>query len=319
MAQGTTSLLSNTVYAISDTATQFSRAAHKGIVAFTFDAQAVAGMEKQQTGISSHSKGVINEFLEGLTGLLQSPIKGAEKHGLPGVLSGVALGITGLVARPAASILEVTGKTAQSIRNRSKLYHMGPQRLRVRLPRPVNRELPLRPYSWEEAIGSSVLAEADNGLKLKDEHLIMCKALKQGGKFVLITERLILIVDCVSLVNLGKPEFRGVPANPEWVIEADIGIDTVIHADTSEGVVHIVGSSSDPLLRQNQHQFKRGSGARAKRWNNPPTSLPLYQTNLEFARNEEAEELLQVLLSAIEQGKERGWGFVQILHQCNLR
>ncbi|KAI7990467.1 putative vacuolar protein sorting-associated protein 13C [Camellia lanceoleosa] len=319
MAQGTTSLLSNTVYAISDTATQFSRAAHKGIVAFTFDAQAVAGMEKQQTGISSHSKGVINEFLEGLTGLLQSPIKGAEKHGLPGVLSGVALGITGLVARPAASILEVTGKTAQSIRNRSKLYHMGPQRLRVRLPRPVNRELPLRPYSWEEAIGSSVLAEADNGLKLKDEHLIMCKALKQGGKFVLITERLILIVDCVSLVNLGKPEFRGIPANPEWVIEADIGIDTVIHADTSEGVVHIVGSSSDPLLRQNQHQFKRGSGSRAKRWNNPPTSLPLYQTNLEFTRNEEAEELLQVLSSAIEQGKERGWGCVQVLHQCNLR
>ncbi|KAL7225811.1 hypothetical protein ACSBR1_021051 [Camellia fascicularis] len=319
MAQGTTSLLSNTVYAISDTATQFSRAAHKGIVAFTFDAQAVAGMEKQQTGVSSHSKGVINEFLEGLTGLLQSPIKGAEKHGLPGVLSGVALGITGLVARPAASILEVTGKTAQSIRNRSKLYHMGPQRLRVRLPRPANRELPLRPYCWEEAIGSSVLAEADNGLKLKDEHLIMCKALKQGGKFVLITERLILIADCVSLVNLGKPEFRGVPANPEWVIEADIGIDTVIHADTSEGVVHIVGSSSDPLLRQNQHQFKRGSGARAKRWNNPPTLLPLYQTNLEFTRNEEAEELLQVLLSAIEQGKERGWGCVQVLHQCNLR
>lgn len=29
MAQGTTSLLSNTVYAISDAATQFSRAAHK--------------------------------------------------------------------------------------------------------------------------------------------------------------------------------------------------------------------------------------------------------------------------------------------------
>ncbi|PSS01845.1 Vacuolar protein sorting-associated protein like [Actinidia chinensis var. chinensis] len=149
MAQGTTSLLSNTVFAISDAATQFSRAAHKGIVAFTFDDQAVAGVEKQQKGESSHSKGVVNEFLEGLTGLLQSPIKGAEKYGLPGVLSGVALGITGLVARPAASILEVTGKTAQSIRNRSKLHNMAAQRLRVRLPRPLSRELPLRPYSWE--------------------------------------------------------------------------------------------------------------------------------------------------------------------------
>lgn len=26
---------------------------------------------------------------QGLTGLLQSPIKGAEKHGLPGVVSGI--------------------------------------------------------------------------------------------------------------------------------------------------------------------------------------------------------------------------------------
>lgn len=104
-------------------------------MAFTFDDQAVRSMERQQKGISSHSKGVINEFLEvcyfrflapmvaacftssfssiltlhgfriassslvishvtifdlqGLTGLLQSPIKGAERHGLPGVLSGI--------------------------------------------------------------------------------------------------------------------------------------------------------------------------------------------------------------------------------------
>ncbi|KAK3177771.1 hypothetical protein Dsin_002283 [Dipteronia sinensis] len=64
MAQGTTSLESNTVYALSDAATQFSKAAHKGIVAFTFDDQAVARMEKQQKGVASHSKGVINEVLE---------------------------------------------------------------------------------------------------------------------------------------------------------------------------------------------------------------------------------------------------------------
>ncbi|KAJ6753416.1 VACUOLAR PROTEIN SORTING-ASSOCIATED PROTEIN VPS13 [Salix purpurea] len=161
VAQGTTSLVSNTVYALSDAATQFSKAAQKGIVAFTFNDQSVARMEKQQKGAASHSNGVINEVLEGLTGLLQSPIKEAEKHGLPGVLSGIAFGVAGLVARPAASILEVTGKTAQSIRNRSRLYQMGPQCYRVRLPRPLSRELPLRPYSLEEAVGTSVLMEAD--------------------------------------------------------------------------------------------------------------------------------------------------------------
>ncbi|XAR69469.1 hypothetical protein NMG60_11001060 [Bertholletia excelsa] len=323
MAHGTTSLLSNTVYAISDAASQFSRAAHKGIVAFTFDDQAVAGIDKQQKRIQSHSKGVINEFLEGLTGLLQSPIKGAEKNGLLGALSGIAVGMTGLVGRPAASILEVTGKTAQSIRNRSKLHHIGgPQHLRVRLPRPLSRELPLRPYSWEEAIGTSVIAEADYGLKGKDEILLMCKALKQGGKFVTLTERFVLIVSCSSLVDLGKPEFRGVPADPEWVVEAEIGMDSIIHADaSSEGVVHIVGIMSDPLLRQENLKTGGGSGTKGKCWNAvaAANSLPLYQTNLEFMSKEEAEKLLRLLLSTIGRGKERGWGYINLLHQSNIK
>ncbi|BFG24048.1 hypothetical protein CerSpe_103220 [Prunus speciosa] len=316
MAQGTTSLLSNTVYAISDAATQFSKAAHKGIVAFTFDDQAVSGVEQQQIGIATHSKGVINGVFEGLTGLLQSPIKGAERHGLPGVLSGIALGITGLVAKPAASILEVTGKTAQSIRNRSRFYQMGQQRFRVRLPRPLSRELPLRPYTWEEAVGASALVEADDSFRLKDEILVMCKELRQAGKFVIITQRLVLIISCSSLVDLGKPEFRGVPADLEWVIESEIRLESVIHADCDQGVVHIVGSSSNIPLRQNQ-QAKRSSGTGAVRWNNP--TVPLIQTNLELAHQEEAENLLQILLSTIELGKEQGWGCRYLLHRSNIK
>ncbi|KAI9153087.1 hypothetical protein LWI28_005759 [Acer negundo] len=319
MAQGTTSLVSNTVYALSDAATQFSKAAHKGIVAFTFDDQAVARMEKQQKGVASHSKGVINEVLEGLTGLLQSPIKEAEKHGLPGLLSGIAFGVTGLVARPAASILEVTGKTAQSIRNRSRLYHIRSKRYRVRLPRPLSRELPLRPYSWEEAIGVSVLMEADDGLKFKDEVLVMSKSLKQAGKFVIVTHRLILIVSCPSLVDLWKPEFEGVAVDPEWVIESEISLDSVIHADTNEALVHIVGSRSGGLSRKNQHPSKRSSGTSTKWWNDPSTPLPLFQTNLELTSQEDAGELLQILLSTIEEGKGRSWGSGYILHQSNIK
>lgn len=232
--------------------------------------------------------------------------------------AGIALGVTGLVARPAASILEVTGKTAQSIRNRSKL-HMGSQRFRVRLPRPLSRELPLRPYSWEEAVGSSVLSEAGDGLKLKDEMLVMCKTLKQGGKFVIITERLVLIVSCSSLVDLGKPRFRGIPADPGWVIEAEIGMDSVIHASADMEVVHILGSSSDALSRQNQHQHKRSGGTRGKRGSNSATPIPFFQTDVDFTCNEEAENFLQVLLSTIKKGKELGWGAVYLLHQSNLK
>lgn len=317
MAQGTTSLVSNTVYAISDATTQFSKAAHKGIVAFTFDDQPVKMMEKQQRGgVSSQNKGVINEFLQGLTGVLQSPIEGAEKHGLPGVLSGIAVGVTGLVARPAASILEVTGKTAQSIRNRSRSHQTGYQCFRLRLPRPLSRELPLKPYSWEDAVGTHVLLS-----QREDETLVMCKALKQCGKYALITGKLILVFSCSSLIHLGKPEFEGVPADPNWVMQSEIRLDSVILADNDRDVVHIVGSDSDASFTHNQNQQqKRGNGgAKGKLWNNFHTPLPLFQTNLEFTSPEDADEFLKVLMSIIERGKEQGWSSVHILHQSNIK
>ncbi|RDY14648.1 putative vacuolar protein sorting-associated protein 13A, partial [Mucuna pruriens] len=322
MAQGTTSLLSNTVYAISDAASQFSKAARKGIVAFTYDDQAVSRMEKHQATVASDSKGVINEVLEGLTGLLQFPVRGAERHGLPGVLSGVALGITGLVAKPAASILEVTGKTALSIRNRSKPSQLRPQHFRVRLRRPVCREFPLKPYSWEEAVGTSVLVEADDGLKFKDEKLVACKALKEAGKFVVLTERFVLVVFSASLINLGKPEFCGIPIDLEWIIEWEIGLENIIHADSSQGVVHIVGSRPDSILRQNQHSPKVGSGGRTRavRWNHYATThLPFPQKNLELACDQDAANLLQILLSAIEKEKGKAWNYGRILHRAKMK
>ncbi|KAF8369723.1 hypothetical protein HHK36_032255 [Tetracentron sinense] len=64
MTQATTSLLSNTVYAISDAATQFSKTAHKSIVEFIFEDQAAPKMEKQQKGIASHINDVLNDLLE---------------------------------------------------------------------------------------------------------------------------------------------------------------------------------------------------------------------------------------------------------------
>ncbi|GAB2222927.1 hypothetical protein Drorol1_Dr00017059 [Drosera rotundifolia] len=319
VAQGTGSLVSNTLYAISDAATQFSKAAHKGLMAFTFDTSDGDELENQQIAASSYSKGVISDLLEGFTDLLQSPIRGAEKHGLPGVLSGFAMGVTGLVAKPAASVLEATGRTALSIRNRSKLHRMKNQRLRVRLPRPLRRDLPLRPYSWEEAVGTAVLIEAHDGSRFEDEVLVICKRLKDLGKFVVVSERLILVVECPSLVDLGNAEFRGISADPEWIVEVEISLESVIHADVDDGVVHIVGSGSETSWRRNLHQQKRAGGGSSSRWNRSSLLLPLFQTDLVLACKEDADYFLRVLLSTIEQGKQQGWGNTHLLHQSSLR
>ncbi|KAK3210972.1 hypothetical protein Dsin_002284 [Dipteronia sinensis] len=161
--------------------------------------------------------------------------------------------------------------------------------------------------------------EAEDGLKFKDEVLVMSKSLKQAGKFVIVTQRLILIVSCSSLVDLGKQEFEGVAVDPEWVIESEISLDSVIHADTNEALVHIVGSRSGGLSRKNQHPSKRSSRTSTKWWNDPSTPLPLFQTNLELTSQEDARELLQILLSTIEERKGRSWGSGYILHQSKYQ
>lgn len=228
-------------------------------------------------------------------------------------LSGIAFGVTGLVARPAASLLEVTGKTAQSIKNRSRLRQMGYSYYRVRLPRPLSAESLLKPYSWEEAVGTYVLAETDT--KLRDETLVMCKALERSGEYALITHRLILVVSCSDLVDLGKPDFRGVPVDLKWTMQSIIGLDGVILADSDGKVVHIVGSGSETLLRQILKQQKSGEEKKS----GITSPLPLVQTSIGFRCAEEADEFLRVVMCMVERGRETGWGSQHILHRSNIK
>ncbi|KAG0501184.1 hypothetical protein HPP92_001256 [Vanilla planifolia] len=307
VVEGSKSLFSNTIYALSSATTQFSKSAHKWIVAFTFNEQTVANNDMLCQTTNLHSKGVLNEFLEGLTGFLQSPIRGAEKHGLPGVLSGVAMGTIGLVARPVASLLEGTAKTAQSIRNRSS-PHLSSHR-RVRLPRPLARELPLSPYSWEDAIGLTMLQQADEA-KYKDEIYVICKSLKMAGKFIVISEQHVLVVYCSCLVGLGLLDFAGVPANLTWVIEMEMKLESIVLVDRTDASVNIVVSNAEVTCRHKK------VGSRHKSWV-PPISAPFIYLSVELPSDLEAEDVLQVLLSAIQIKRKKRCG-LQVLHRANL-
>ncbi|WVZ95400.1 hypothetical protein U9M48_041168 [Paspalum notatum var. saurae] len=306
IAQGSKTLIGSTVYAVSSATSHFSKTAYKGLVALTYDEQAALKMEERERQLGLHGEGVLNGFLEGLTGLLQSPIRGAEKHGLPGVISGLAIGTAGLVARPMASILEATGRTAQSIRNRSNPHESN--RLRVRFPRPVARDRPLFPYSWEEAIGISLLAQADSG-RLKDEAFVMCKTLKEPGKFLVLTEKLLLLVSSPYLVDLGSPQFVGVPPDPQWLIDTEMHLKSIVHLDRSHEVVNIVGSNGDTSPRDKR------VGLRNRVMNS--AFVPLFHLSVELPNVDDAEGTLQVLQALIEKGKARRWD-KNILHRSNI-
>ncbi|CAM0910801.1 unnamed protein product [Alopecurus aequalis] len=306
IAQGSKNLIGNTVYAVSSATSHFSKTAYKGLVAFTYDEQAASKLDERERQLGLHGEGVLNGFLEGLTGLLQSPIRGAEKHGLPGVISGIAMGTAGLVARPMASILEATGRTAQSIRNRSNPHESN--RLRVRFSRPVARDRPLFPYSWEEAIGVSLLLQADGG-RLKDETFVMCKILREPGKFLVLSEKLLLLVSSQYLVDLGSPQFAGVPPDPQWAIETEMSLKSIVHLDRAQEVVNIVGSNGETSPRD-----KRGRSSDIAR---SSAFIPLFHFSVELPNIEDAESTLQFLTALIEKGKARRWDN-NILHRSNI-
>ncbi|KAG6546751.1 hypothetical protein Mapa_011940 [Marchantia paleacea] len=248
VAHGTRSLVTNTVFAFSNAATRFSRAARKGVTVFAMDSEYDLAMERRLHMEGSQEISVVNEFLEGLTGLLQAPIRGAERHGLPGMLSGAALGVVGVVARPVASILEVAGMTAQSIRNSSRPAQW--RASRVRLPRYISEYSPLLVYSWERAVGQAVLLEAEGG-RYKTEVYFTCMPLKDDGKFVLLTESTLLRVSSKTAENGSASNSA---YGQKWYMELEAAIDDILHMDQRGSEVSVLlGPPNRPLIRPKQN------------------------------------------------------------------
>lgn len=89
MAAGTASLLANTVFAFSNAASKMTGAAAKGVAALALDHEYIAEMERRQQEVGAQQwVGVWGAVLEGLTGVLDLPVRGLEKGGIPGMISG---------------------------------------------------------------------------------------------------------------------------------------------------------------------------------------------------------------------------------------
>ncbi|KAG0481941.1 hypothetical protein HPP92_010025 [Vanilla planifolia] len=216
------------------------------------------------------------------------------------------MGTIGLVARPVASLHEGTAKAAQSIRNSSP--HLSSHR-GVHLPRPLARELPLSPYSWEDALGLTMLLQAD-GAKYKDEIYVICKSLKQTGKFIVIREKHVFVVYCSCLIGLGLLDFAGMPANLTWVIEIGMKLESIVLVDRTDDSVNVVGSNAEVACRHKK------VGSRHKAWV-LPISAPFIYLSMELPSDLEADDVLQVLLLAIQIEMEKRCG-LQVLHRANL-
>eukprot|EP00249_Psilotum_nudum_P016244 c25743_g1_i1 orf=309-3461(-) len=279
IAQGTCSLVSNTVFAISNAATQMSRAARKGVTAFTLDHEYLAEMERRREHYFQENS-ILNELLEGLTGLLQSPVVGAERHGVLGILSGVAVGVVRLVARPAASILEVAGRMAHSVRSWSNPNQVHEKRIRP--PRHLDKGV-LLPYSLEDAIGNAVLQEAVGG-HLQNQNYFICKPLAQPGRYILLTERVLLRVRKSLTTDAGESGFY---FGPEWTVDLEISHEDILHIDRDGAILSILFVSRTCPKNRVPHRLAS-------------YSKPLLHQSIEMMTEVHAEELSSILSILID-------------------
>ncbi|GAQ80498.1 Vacuolar protein sorting-associated protein [Klebsormidium nitens] len=236
VAEGTRSLLSNTVFAFSNAATRLSGAARKGVQTWALDREYIEEMERRRR--EENGGGVLRAILEGLTGVLEQPVRGAESSGLAGMVTGTAKGLVGLVAKPTASILELASRTAQSIRNATRRSLA--RAMRVRPPRQISADAPLTKYLREEAVGRAVLLEAEGGW-YGNEVFSQCFPLAEPGEFLVLSESRVLSVESASY----RPAAKTSDTCPgrEWTVQWDIAFTDVLHVQSRGKALRILAMS----------------------------------------------------------------------------
>ena len=68
-------------------------------------------------GIAQGVRQLGRGFLNGFTGIITSPFQGAQKEGALGLFKGIGKGVLGIVAKPAAGIVDMTTKMIEGVRN----------------------------------------------------------------------------------------------------------------------------------------------------------------------------------------------------------
>lgn len=134
----------------------------KGIAALTFDKdyqkQRQDNLNKTpanlREGLARSGKGLVTGVMDGVTGVFTKPISGAKSDGFEGFFKGIGKGAVGLVARPAAGVIDFASGSLSAVKRATELSE---EVSRLRPPRYLNLDGVVRPYSHNDSEGYRIL------------------------------------------------------------------------------------------------------------------------------------------------------------------
>lgn len=171
VARGTVSLARHTVGGIADSTAMLTETFSKNMTVLTLDRRYAQKRDRGEilrnhgdvnvaVGFESGIQKLVQGFLEGVTGVVKAPIRGAEKRGFEGFAKGIGKGLLGLLVKPiigiSDGITDVMIGVKGSVEGASgqhglQLTHVRPRRALY------GRERVMRPYALADAAASALM------------------------------------------------------------------------------------------------------------------------------------------------------------------
>lgn len=203
VARGTLSLARHTVGGFANSAAALAETFSKNMTVLALDRRYAQKRDRGDDlrthqgdmnvalGLGSGVQKLVHGFLEGVTGVVKAPIRGAEKRGLEGFAKGVGKGLLGLLVKPLVGISDgltdvmigVKGSVDGASGGQSGLM------LQIRPRRPVyGRDRAIRPYNLADAAALALMQRTRLAGELYLSHLDM------GDRLALLSVKRILLM-----------------------------------------------------------------------------------------------------------------------------
>ncbi|GAM25614.1 hypothetical protein SAMD00019534_087890 [Acytostelium subglobosum LB1] len=155
---GSKSLMKHTVYGLFDSGAKFTSSCAKALSSLSMDEQYILKRtfitgeipRNAIQGISLGSRLFLMSIQHALKGVVSLPYIGGKESGTVGTIKGIGKGTAGVALKPLAGCFDFAGKVTEGVKNST---HLNIERTRVRYPRPLFSDTPLRIYDDGEAFG----------------------------------------------------------------------------------------------------------------------------------------------------------------------
>ncbi|GMM33802.1 membrane morphogenesis protein [Saccharomycopsis crataegensis] len=210
IAKGGLSFLKKSVFGVSDSVAKFTGSVAKGLSLATLDKdyqdRRRYNLRRNRpkhalVGLKSGATSLFESLSSGVSGIALAPIEGASTEGTSGFFKGIGKGIVGFPTKAAIGVFDLASSVSEGIRNTTTAFDNNALE-KVRLPRAINHDGIIRPYSPAESQGQYWL-KTINGGEFSNSEIYLAHMVLPGGELVIM-----ITFNDIMLISISKQEVK---------------------------------------------------------------------------------------------------------------